>query len=70
MRKLFTYLFTLCLLGASFGIVYALSKKQNELTQNDPNGLDEKSRYLSIAISLVIAITNAVIGRKRGPTQR
>lgn len=29
MRKLFTYAFTLCLLGGSFGIVYALSKKQN-----------------------------------------
>jgi hypothetical protein len=31
LRKLFTYTFTLALLGGSFGIVYALSKKQNEL---------------------------------------
>lgn len=63
MRKLFTYFFTLCLLGGSFGIVYSLSKKQKELSDADPNNLDDTSRYLSIAISLVIALTNVIIGR-------
>ena len=69
MRKLFTYSFTLALLGGSFGIVYALSREQNKLTaSNDPN--DSVSRYLSIAISLVIAIINAVLVRKDVVTQR
>lgn len=61
-RKLFTYTFTLMLLGGSFGIVYGLSKEQNRLTSGG-NATDDTSRYLSIAISLVIAITNVIIGR-------
>jgi len=69
LRKIFTYTFTLALLGGSFGIVYALSVQQNKLTaNNDPN--DSVSRYLSIAISLVIAIINAVLVRRYCLTQR
>lgn len=61
LRKIFTYTFTLALLGGSFGIVYGLSVKQNELTANSASTNDPMSRYLSIAISLVIAVVNVVL---------
>ena len=49
------------LLGCSFGIVYGLSVRQNDLTVNNTN--DATSRYLSIAISMVIAGINVLIVR-------
>ena len=63
LRKLFTYSFTIALLGGSFGIVYGLSVKQNELTANNASNNDPVARYLSIAISLVIAVVNVVLVR-------
>lgn len=70
LRKIFTYTFTLALLGGSFGIVYGLSVKQNELTANSASTNDPMSRYLSIAISLVIAVVNVVLVRNFYLTQR
>ena len=61
-RKAFTYLFTIALLGVSFAIVYGLSVRQNELTKVDQT--DDASRYLSIVISVVIALINVILGRK------
>jgi hypothetical protein len=58
MRKLFTYTVTAILLGVCFAIVYGLSKAQQD------NGND---RTISIAISIVIAIVNATIGRNLLP---
>jgi hypothetical protein len=69
MRKLFTYTFTAALLGGSFGIVYSLSVEQNKLTESgDPN--DATSRYLSIAISIVIALINVILVRTSALIQR
>lgn len=67
-RKLLTYSLTLALLGTSFAIVYGLSVKQKELTAGGQT--DDTSRYLSIAISLVITVTNLVIGRKEWAIQK
>ena len=66
-RKFVTYSLTAVLLGISFGIVYGLSVRQNDLTVNNPN--DAVSRYLSIAISMVIALINVLIVRKYTITQ-
>ena len=54
-----TYALTAALLGCSFGIVYGLSVRQNDLTVNNTN--DATSRYLSIAISMVIAGINSLL---------
>jgi hypothetical protein len=53
MKKMLTFTITVLMLGASFGIVYALSDAQIKNASN---------RYLSILISLVISIINIIIG--------
>lgn len=53
-RKVITYLVTICLLGASFGAVYGLSIAQ---IANEGNSI------ISLLISIVISLINVIIGQ-------
>lgn len=53
LRKLFTFTVTAILLGGCFMIVYGLTKAQQS-SNND--------RVISIAISVVIAVVNILLG--------
>lgn len=60
LRKLFTFSVTAILLGGCFMIVYGLTRAQQS-SNND--------RVISIAISVVIAVVNILLGRTHSPMQ-
>jgi hypothetical protein len=55
MRKLFTFTVTVILLGTCFAIVYGLTLAQQA---------NQTNSYISVVISAVISIVNAILGRK------